>query len=130
MFSLHSLEREHLAIRRCYAELEETILTGRSLPCILKDASQLVQMMLLHFAHEEQFLEGISLTVLQRQRDASTEIISRLMGIEERLKQGKIGAVCLLLLLGDSWMKEHMQLESHEFHHEGPRPGKRYGIPA
>ena len=131
IFSLHSLDREHAEIRQSYEEIEETILLGRGLSTILEAANRLVQMMLQHFAHEEQFLEGLSLKVLQRHRDANVAVIAQLLDIEERLRLRKISAVLHLLMFGDAWMKEHMQLECQEFEDGGPRPGVRaYGMSA
>jgi hemerythrin len=131
MFSLHSLNREHAKIRGCYAALEKTIVLGRGLSRILEAANRFVQVVLQHFTHEEQFLEELSPSLLQRHRDANIEIIAQLFSIEDGLRLGKVAAVFQLLLLGDAWMKEHMQLEWQEFEYEGPRPGKRsFGIPA
>lgn len=113
---VRTLDEEHSEIRRRYTGLEKAILRGREMPCILKAATSLVQMMLLHFAHEEQLLIKLSLSSHLRRKlsDANTEVSDRLIGIEEGLEQGKTAAVFHLLRLGRFWMKEHMHLESVE----------------
>jgi hemerythrin len=113
-FDLGNLDQEHLEIRRRYLGLEETILRGLGLPRILEAAGSLVQMMLLHFTHEEQFLVKFS-TLQNRQRDANIEITAQLFKIEIGLEQEKTSTVFQLLLLSRLWMKEHMDLESDEF---------------
>jgi len=131
IFSLHSLDREHREICQSYEAIEETILLGRGLSAILEAANALVQMMLQHFIHEEQFLEELSLKVLQKHRDSNIELIAKLLDIEERLRLRNVAAVLQLLILGDAWMKEHLQLERQEFEDEGPGPGQRaYGMSA
>jgi hemerythrin len=86
-------------------------------------------MMLLHFAHEEHFLQGLSHLIFQRQRDANIDVTQQLFKIEDGLKEGKPAAVFQLLMLGRAWIEEHMQRECEEF--EGPFPGKHLdGIPA
>jgi len=115
-FDLGLLDREHAEIRRRYVELENAILRGLGLPRILEAANSLVQMILLHFTHEERFLAALSLSNLQkRHRDANIEVTAQLFGIEAGLEQAKTAAVFQLLLLGRVWMKEHMHLESDQF---------------
>jgi hemerythrin len=129
VFYLHSLDQQHAEIAQIYEALEETILLGQDMVGILEAADCLVQMMLLHFAHEERFLGRLSLPILQRQRDANIEVTTQLFEVEDGLRQGKSAAVFQLLLLGKAWIKEHMQRECEEF--EDPFPGKRlHGIPA
>lgn len=131
VFSLHSLDREHIEICQSYEDIEETILLGRGLSAILGAANRLVEMMLQHFAHEEHFLKELSFKVLQRHRDTNIEIIAQLLDIEGRLSLRNVAAVVQLLMLGDAWMKQHMQLECLEFEDEGPRPGNRvFGMSA
>ena len=48
---------------------------GQGMAGIVEAADRLVQMILLHFTHEERFLEKLSLPILQRQRDANAEVI-------------------------------------------------------
>jgi hemerythrin len=112
---LRILDEEHAEIRRRYTELEEAILRGRGLPRILEAADSLVQVMLLHFTHEEQFLVKLSLSSGLLHRDANIEVTAQLFGIEAGLEQGKAAAVFLLLRLGRFWMKEHMHREPVEF---------------
>jgi hemerythrin len=114
-FDLRKLDEEHAEICRRYTGLEETILRGRGLPRILEAANSLVQMMLLHFTHEEQFLERLSLSSFQRQRDANIEITAQLFDIEVGLEHSRVASVFQSLLLGRVWIKEHMRLESEEF---------------
>jgi hemerythrin len=129
VFSLHRLDQEHAEIRRNYQSLEETILLGQGTPGILEAADRLVQLILLHFTHEERFLGKLSLLILQKQRDANAEVIARLFEIEDGLRQEKLAAVFQLLLLVNAWIKGHMQQECEEF--DDPFPGKRLrGIPA
>ena len=120
-FDLRNLDEEHAKICRRYTGLEKAILRGRGLPRILEAADNLVEMMLLHFAHEEQFLMKLSLCsrLQERHRDANIEVTAKLFGIEAGLKQGNPAAVFHLLRLGRFWMKEHMHLESDEFECEG-----------
>jgi hemerythrin len=118
---LRNLDEEHAKIRRRYTGLEKAILRGRGLPRVLEAADNLVEMMLLHFAHEEQFLVKLFLgsRIQERHRDANIEVTAKLFGIEAGLKQGNPAAVFHLLRLGRFWMKEHMYLESDEFECEG-----------
>jgi hypothetical protein len=96
--------------------LEKTILRGLGLPRILEAANSVVQTMLLHFIHEEQFIGEFALSKFQqRQRDADIEVIAQLFAIEDGIEQAKAAAVFQLLLLGRVWIKEHMHLESGEF---------------
>jgi len=120
-FDLRNLDEEHAEIRRRYSDLEKAILRGRALPGILEAADSLVQMMLLHFTHEEQFLLKLSLSTRRQQehRDANIKVTVQLFDIEAGLEQGEIATVLRLLLLARDWMKEHMQLESAEFECEG-----------
>jgi hemerythrin len=113
---VRNLDEEHTEIRRRYTGLEKAILRGREMPRILKAANGLVQMMLLHFTHEEQLLLNLSFSSHLRKKlnDANMDVTDQLMGIEEGLEQGKTAAVFHLLRLGRFWMKEHMHLESVE----------------
>jgi hypothetical protein len=113
---LRHLDEEHAKIRRRYTELEKAILCGRGLPRILEAADSLVLMLLLHLAHEKQFLVNLSLSsrLQAKNRKAYMEVTAQLFGIEAGLEQGKTSAVFLLLRLGRVWMKEHMNLESVE----------------
>jgi len=113
---VRNLDAEHTEIRRRYTGLESAILRGREMPNILKAANSLVQMMLLHFTHEEQLLLKLSVSSQLRKKlgNANLEVAGRLIGIEEELEQGKVAAVFHLLRLGRFWMKEHMHLESVE----------------
>jgi hemerythrin len=111
---VRQLDEEHTEIRRRYTGIENAILRGREMPCILKAASSLVHMMLLHFTHEEQLLIKLSVSSDLRKKlsNANLEVTGQLIGIEEGLEQGKAAAVFHLLRLGRFWMKEHMHLES------------------
>jgi hemerythrin len=110
------LDAEHAEIRRLYGRLEETILRGQEMPPILKAADGLIQMMSLHFAHEEQLLLKLSFSSRLRKKlhEASMEVTAKLIGIAAGLEQEKTAAVFHLLRLGRIWMKEHMHLESIE----------------
>jgi hypothetical protein len=59
-FQLLVLSGEHSEIRWRYAKLEEEILSGRGMPAIVEAAESLVQVILLHFIHEERFVEKVS----------------------------------------------------------------------
>jgi hemerythrin len=116
---LRSLNEEHAEIRRRYHGLERVILRGGSMPRILAAADNFVQMMLLHFTHEECFLVKLSLYGLQtRHREAKKKITTQILDIETELEQRKASAVFQLLRLGKVWMKEHMHPESEEFEGE------------
>jgi hemerythrin len=129
VFCLRSLDQQHCEIRRTYQELEEAILLGQKMPGIVEAADRLVQMILQHFGHEEKFLGKLSLAMLERQRSANIEVTLQLFEIEDGLREQKPAAVFQLLLLGNDWIKEHMQRERVEF--DGPYPGKRlHGISA
>jgi hemerythrin-like metal-binding protein len=129
IFCLHRLDQQHAEIRETYQALEEAILVGQGAAGIVEAADTLVQMILLHFSHEELFLEKLSLPILQRQREANAEIMARLFEIEDGLRQEKPAAVFQLLILVHDWIKDHMQRECEEF--DGPLPGKQlHGIPA
>jgi hemerythrin len=124
-FDLANLEEEHDEIRRRYAGLEKTILRGLGQARILEAANSLVEMMLLHFTHEDQFLVKPSFSKFQqRHRDANIEVTAQLFGIETGLAQGKIATVFQLLLLGRVWIKEHMHLEQDEFECETLIPAR------
>lgn len=112
-----SLDGEHAEIRRHYAGLEKAILRGLGLPAMLDAASSLVQTMLLHFTHEEQFHGkiGLSNRIQERHRDANIEVTAQLFEIEAGLGQRRSASVLQLLLLGRVWMKEHMHQESDGF---------------
>lgn len=115
-FELGNLNEEHAEIRRRYAELESVILRESGLAPIFRAADRLVQMMLLHFTHEEQFLAKLSSASFQkRQHDATLEVTAKLLGIEAGLEQTKTASVFQLLVFGRIWMKEHMSLETDEF---------------
>ncbi len=117
---LRNLDGEHREIRHRYTELERAIVCGRGLPRILEAAGSLVRMMLLHFTHEEQFLAKLSLPIIQKRHcKAGQEVTAQISSIESGLEQEKVAAVFLLLLLGKSWIKEHMNLESEEFECDG-----------
>jgi hemerythrin len=120
-FDLRNLEDEHAEIRRRYSGLEKAILCGRGLPRILDAADSLVQMMLLHFTHEEQFLVKLPLSsnLPERHRNANIEVTAKLFSIEAGLKQGSAASVFHLLRLGRFWMNEHLHLENEEFECEG-----------
>jgi hemerythrin len=113
---VRNLDEEHTEIRRRYTGLEKAILRGREMPSILKAANSLVQMMFLHFTHEEQLLLRLSLSSHLRKKlgEANMEVTDRLIGIEEGLEQGNTAAVFHLLRLGRFWMKEHLHMESIE----------------
>jgi hemerythrin len=115
-FDVRKLDQEHAEIRRRYTGLEKAILRGREMSGILEAANSLVQMMLLHFAHEEQLLLKLSFSSHLRKKlnDANMEVTDQLIGIAEGLEEGKAAAVFHLLRLGRFWMKEHMHLESVE----------------
>ncbi len=112
---LHHLIQEHVEIRRCYRGLEKVILRARSMRRILAAADNLVQMILLHFTHEEQYFVKLSLPGLREShREANREIKSKLSDIEAELEQGKPANILQLLRLGKVWIKEHMHLENEE----------------
>ena len=116
---LRNLDEEHAEIRRRYQGLERAILRGGGMPRILAAADNFVQMMLLHFTHEEHFLVKLSLGDLQtRHREAKIKVATQLFDIEAELEQGKAAAVFQLLRLGKVWMKEHMDLENEEIERE------------
>ena len=105
IFSLHRLDQEHADIQLNYQSLEEAILLGQGVPGILEAANRLVQMILLHFTHEERFLGKLSLPILQKQRNANGEVTAQLFEIEDGLRQEKLAAVFQLLLLARPGLK-------------------------
>jgi len=111
-FDLRHLDEEHAEIRRRYTGLEKTILCGQGWPRILEAADSLVQKLLLHLAHEKQFLVKFSLSsrLQAKHRNANMEVTAQLFDIDAGLEKGTPAAVFLLLRLGRIWMKEHMHL--------------------
>jgi len=116
-FDLRNLDREHAEIGRRYVGLEKVILRGGGMLRILAAADSLVQMMLLHFTHEEQFLLklAVSRRIQEIQHDANVAVTAKLMSIEAELELGSTDGVLHLLRLGKDWMREHMNLEDEEF---------------
>jgi len=115
-FILSSLDEEHAEICRRYVALEKAILDRQGVSRTLEASDSLVQMILLHLAHEEEFTAKLPLlSHHERHRDTNIDTTVQLFGIEAGLQEGKTAAVLQLLLLGRLWMKEHMHLESSEF---------------
>jgi hemerythrin len=115
-FGLRNPDKEHADICRRFEELEAVILrpgSMHSIHRILAAADNLVQMILLHFTHEEQLPIKLSRYSLQRkQRETKIKITTQLSGIKAELEQGKVTAVFQLLRLSKFWIKEQIHLES------------------
>jgi hemerythrin len=115
-FQLGNLDEEHAEIRGRYAELEKAILGRLGVPRMLEASNGLVQMILLHLTHEEEFIAKLPhFRLHQRHRDANVDVTVQLFAIEAGLQEGKTASVLQLLLLCRVWMKEHMHMESGEF---------------
>jgi len=128
VFQLHVLDEEHYEIERRYVALEEEILAWRGISAMLAAAENLVEAILLHFAHEEEFLEGVSRPILLRQLQANTKIADQLLDVEDGLKQKKPAAVLQLLLLVKVWLYWHAWTESIDFECAAPVPARPRGI--
>jgi hypothetical protein len=129
-FQFHVLNEEHSEIQGSYARLEGEILAGRGMPAIVESAERLVLLILLHFIHEERFLETVSRAIMLSHRDANLKTTARLVAIEDGLKQRKPAAVLQLLLLVKVWCYWHMWTESVEFECVAPLSAKPRGIRA
>jgi hemerythrin len=116
---LRHLDAEHAEICRRYEGLDGLILRQGSMhgiSRILAAAGTLLHLMLLHFTHEEQLLVVFSSDgLLQRHRETSMKIATRLFDIKAELEQGKVAPVFRLLRLTKVWMNEHMNLENLEY---------------
>lgn len=112
---LESLDQEHSNIHRQYIELDDAILHGQGSPRILEAARMLVQFMLSHFTHEEQFQKKIAFPVRDDQRNAWKKNIADLLQIDAGLKQQEVYAALRLRGFCKMWMQEHMHVEQLEF---------------
>jgi hemerythrin len=112
---LEILDKEHANIHRQYIELDDAILHGQGSPRILEAARTLVQFMLAHFAHEEQFQKMIALPVREDQLNAWKKNMAELLQIEAGLKQREVYAALRLRSFCKVWMHDHMQVEQLEF---------------
>jgi hemerythrin len=112
---LEILDNEHSNIHRQYIELDDAILHGQGSPRILEAARTLVQFMLSHFTHEEQFQKKIAFPVREDQRNAWKKNIADLLRIDAGLKQEEVYAALRLRGFCKMWMQEHMHVEQLEF---------------
>jgi hemerythrin len=112
---LEILDKEHSNIHRQYIELDDAILYGQGSPRILEAARTLVQFMLSHFTHEEQFQKKIALPVREDQLNAWKKNIADLLQIDAGLKQQEVYAALRLRGFCKMWMQEHMHVEQLEF---------------
>jgi hemerythrin len=101
------LDRERFTIERQYIELDDAILHGQGSPRILEAARTLLQYLLLHFTHEEQFRKQISFPVLEDPRAVWKKNMAELLQIEAGLRQGEVYAALRLRSFCKGWM--HMQ---------------------
>jgi hemerythrin len=128
VFHLYVLDEEHSGIERCYVTLEAEILSGRGIPAMVEAAERLVEAMLLHFDHEEEFLELVSRSILVGQLDANKKTTVQLLDIEDGLKQDQPAAVLQLLLLVRLWIYWHTWTESIDFECAAPVSARPRGI--
>jgi hemerythrin len=112
---LEILDKEHSNIHRQYIELDDAILHGQGSPRILEAARALVQFMLSHFTHEEQFHKKIAFPVREDQRNAWKKNMADLLQIDAGLKQEEVYAALRLRGFCKVWMHEHMQMEQLDF---------------
>jgi hemerythrin len=112
---LENLDKEHSNILRQYLELDGAILHGQGSPRILEAAQTLVQFMLMHFSHEEQFQKRIAFSVREDQLNAWKKNMSELVQIDAGLKQEEVYAALRLRSFCKVWMHEHMHVEQLEF---------------
>jgi hemerythrin len=112
---LETLAGEHSQIHRRYADLDDAILQGLGSKQIIESARELVRAMLLHFIHEEQFLEKITLSPPEEQRNAGKKVMAELLKIETGLMQEEVYAALRLRGLCRRWMREHLYVEGVEF---------------
>jgi hypothetical protein len=112
---LEILADEHTAIRNHHQELDETILHAEGSPRILKAAGVLVQSMLQHFTHEEEFHKKIALRADTVQRTAGIDLTAELLRIEAGLQEGEVYAALRLRGLCKRWMRGHLEMENAEF---------------
>jgi hemerythrin len=112
---LEILDKEHSNIHRQYIELDDAILYGQGSPRILEAARTLVQFMLSHFTHEEQFQKKIALPVREDQLNAWKKNVADLLLIDAGLKQEEVYAALRLRGFCKTWMQEHMHVEQLEF---------------
>ena len=112
---LEILEKDHANIHRQYIELDDAILHGQGSPRILEAASTLVQFMLSHFTHEEQFQKKIAFPVREDQLNAWKRNMAELLQIDAGLKHEEVYAALRLRGFCKVWMHEHMHMEQLEF---------------
>ena len=98
------LERERFQIDRKYIELDDAILHGQGSVRILHAAQGLVQLLMLHLAHEEQFRRQISFPVVD---DPWKKHMAELLQIEAGLAQEEVYAALRLRSFCKGWI--HMQ---------------------
>jgi hemerythrin len=112
---LEILAGEHSRIHRRYADLDDAILQGLGSKQIIETARELVREMLLHFIHEKQFLEKITLSSPEEQHNARKKVLAELLKIEAGLMKEEIYAALRLRGLCRRWMREHLYVEGVEF---------------
>ncbi len=112
---LEMLDQEHSNIQRQYIELDDAILHGQGSPRILEAARMLVQFMLSHLTHEEQFQKKVAYPVREDQRNAWKNNLAELLQIDAGLKQEEVYAALRLRGFCKVWMQEHMHVEQLEF---------------
>jgi hemerythrin len=128
---LDILAEEHSHIRCRLAELDEVILQAQGSPRILEAARELVWLLLLHFTHEAELLEKISLPALAEQPRAVKKMMDEVVRIEAGLRVGEAHAALRLRGLCKGWIQEHMHMESLEFEiAAAPVAGNAGGMPA
>ncbi len=101
------LERERFGIERLYIELDDAILHGEGSARILHAAQKLVESLLVHFTHEEQFRRQISFPVLDDPRAVWKKNMTELLQIEAGLTQKEVYAALRLRSFCKGWI--HMQ---------------------
>jgi hemerythrin len=95
--------------------LDDAILDGVGSKQILETAGELVRAMILHFIHEEQFLEKIPLSSLEEQRNAGKTVRAELLKIEAQLMKDEVYAALRLRGVCKRWIREHLYVGGLEF---------------
>jgi hemerythrin len=120
---LNILKEEHSRIHCRYAELDDVILQAQGSPRIIEAARELVGMLLLHFSHEEEFLEKIPVSGLEEQRRAGKKMTDEILRIEAGLRMQEADAALRLRGLCKGWMYKHMSMDGLEFEITAARMG-------
>ena len=101
------LEMERFGIERDYIELDDAILHGQGSALILQAAQRLAGLLLVHLAHEEQYLRQSSFPVLDDPRAVWKRNMAELSQMEAGLREGEVYAALRMRSFCKGWI--HMQ---------------------